>query len=368
MNFFQLFKTIFKRKDIIIDDLVFRFHHKFSVRVLVICGLIVILREYSSESIDCITEDQQKYSSDLVNTFCWIQQSVEVIKREENSFNRSQTSNEILFKSNIDYINRLHWMGYLFLFQAILFSLPHYLWSSLEKNKTKYLLWNLNDSKITEEKKEIQIQLIVRYLVKNLGNHSFYAFEYISTKIFCFINLILQIVITNQLLRGNFTSLGFALMSSTQTTEESPSLSAIFPRSVVCPVYEFSSEDETQLKFNEKAMKYIICLLPINLIIEKLFLFIWFWYLFLIFLSIFDFIFYLIHFLSKKFRNNYLMSESHVCDGQHLRLISNRISFGDWLLLKILLQNLSPYDFNSIITKFSKKYSLNEPIVSEIDL
>jgi hypothetical protein len=332
------------------------------------CGLIIIIREYSNDSIDCISPDIIKYPSDLINTFCWTQEAFKVFQtipqnNQIDSINRNQSSDPLLTTNN-SYINNFHWLGFLLLIQALFFYLPHSLWLSFEKNKIKCLISRINDDTLPEEKREDQRQTLVRYLVKNLRNHEFYAFQFISFKIINFVNVITQIVISDFFLNGLFISLGFHLFMSNTVSQNNYSVySHVFPRSAICHFHKHS------LNFEDEAdSRNILCLLPINLIIEKIFLLLWFWFFSLSLISALDLISHLFFYISPRIRFLSLKSESHLCDSEQLDLVLRRCKFGDWFLLKILVKNLNANDFRIIICDFSKKYAINQPINSEINV
>jgi hypothetical protein len=325
------------------------------------CGLIIIIREYSNDSIDCISPEVIKYPSDLINTFCWTQEAFKVIPHID-SINRNQSLDPLLTSNS--YINNFHWLGFLLLIQALFFYLPHCLWLSFEKNKIKSLISRINDETLPEEKREDQKQTLVRYLVKNLHNHEFYALQFISFKIINFVNVITQIVISDYFLNGQFIGLGFhLLMSNTVSQNNYSAYSHVFPRSAICHFSKHSFNFDNQTDSRD-----ILCLLPINLIIEKIFLLLWFWFFSLSSISIFDLISHLFFYISPRIRLLSLKSESHLCDSEQLNSVLRRCKFGDWFLLKILVKNLNANDFRIIISDFSKKYAINETINSEINV
>ncbi|XP_054159880.1 innexin inx1-like [Oppia nitens] len=246
----------------------FRIHYKTTVSLLVCLAIIVIIYEYQNDAIDCLSNDPQKYSTNLLNTICWTQESFEVIDSLNLFINNTNRLTNTKLRSN-SYVNNFHWIGFLFSMQALCFYIPHWLWSSMENNKLNTLLSTLMDNKIPEEKKLLQLNSCVRYLLKHMSNHDIYAIKYMSTKMICLLNLIIQIVISNVFLSGHFTGLGFYLLFNLQNSDHKSILSDVFPRTAICR--------QNRLEINDLNNE-ILCLLPINLIIEKLFLFQWFWF------------------------------------------------------------------------------------------
>ena len=352
--------NLFAKRSLTIDDLNCRLNHKWTTSLLVIFGIIVILREYNTDAIDCITSDKHPYrqQSDSVNSFCWLRRTFRSL--DENFKPKNSNHSQSLTGQ---YVNGLHWTGYLFLVQSFFFYMPYLLWSSLENGKISCLVQSLDDKRLPEEKRQLQKQSLVRYLVKNLANHHLFALKFVLIKVLSLTNLIIQIIISDALLANHFTGLGLSISMfiGGQSTE---TMAEVFPRAVICELSQHWSDSPSNGSDNNQ----VICLLPINLITEKIFIFLWFWYLFLIIGFTFDITYYLSNFFSKEIRSMSLLSECHVCDKQHLNIVINRSAFGDWLLLRLLSNNLNAFMFSEIINNLSQKYYNDRPINAEISV
>jgi hypothetical protein len=73
-------------------------------------------------------------------------------------------------------------------------------------------------------------------------------------------------------------------------------VSALFPRVTLC--------DSVQLQIGDRIRYTVQCVLPINMLNEKLFVFIWFWFAFVGICSTLSLIYYLIMFLPSPIRHS----------------------------------------------------------------
>lgn len=362
-------------KSVTIDDLSLRLNCKWTPRLLIGCAIILILREYNSDSIDCIAGHTYRQRSDSVNSFCWLQRTFQLMEPSVSRFDSNvsdgiqETQPELAHR----YVNGLHSTAYLFLIQSLFFYMPALLWILLENGKVKCLAQTLVNPRLPEEKRQMQIQVVVRYFVKKLNKHSIYSVKHFSVKALSLVNLVIQITTIDALLVNRFTGLGLDIYSLNRV-DSRDTLSKLFPRAVICDLSDYWSEgsdsglspsDESTVRANSNR---VICLLPINLMVEKIFIFLWFWFILSLIVTAFDTLFYLSNFLSKKIRFISLMNDCHICDKSPMHAVIDRSSFGDWLLFRLLSHNLNSFDFSEIIAKLANKYSDEQPISAEISV
>lgn len=86
----------------------------------------------------------------------------------------------------------------LFLFQAVMFYIPRYLWKIWEGGKVKMLVMQLNSPILDDEVKRDRKTMLVDYFSLNLHNHNFYAFRFFLCEVLNFVNVIGQIYFTDR--------------------------------------------------------------------------------------------------------------------------------------------------------------------------
>ena len=105
-----------------------------------------------------------------------------------------------------------------------------------------------------------------------------------------------------------------------------------------------------------------LCMLPINVMNEKIFVFIWFWLIFLAIITAFSLIYHLVLFFHPNTLGH--MIKIRVRHNKSLRYILNditkRFKFGDWRLLHILAYNISPLVFGEFLLELDNQIAVKE--------
>ena len=117
------------------------------------------------------------------------------------------------------------------------------------------------------------------------------------------INVILQIMLTDFLLDGRFISYGWEFSYTRRVKDYTNSPNAfepnvediMFPKMSKCNLYLYGPSGDVQT-FDG------ICVLPINMLHDKIFIVLWFWYLLLLILSLASTCYWMIHFFSPSLR------------------------------------------------------------------
>ena len=81
-------------------------------------------------------------------------------------------------------------MFFFFLFQAILFYIPRWLWKNWEAGKIQALMMDLDLGIISEAEKRSKKKLLLDYLYSNLKNHNFWAYRYFFCELLALLNVI----------------------------------------------------------------------------------------------------------------------------------------------------------------------------------
>ena len=87
-------------------------------------------------------------------------------------------------------------------------------------------------------------------------------------------------------LGGEFTTYGFDTVSMTEmkNTERDDPMARVFPKVTKCTFHKFGPSGTVE-KFDG------LCVLPLNIINEKIYVFMWFWFVFLTLITVLNFIF-----------------------------------------------------------------------------
>jgi len=357
----QLFgnlKAFIKPQSCIIDNHVFRLHYKFSVVILVAFSLMVTARQYFGDPIDCISKDD--IPNKLLDTYCWIHTTFSL---EDAWF--KQVGVEVPYPgvdksepgSKKIYHAYYQWVCFVLFFQALFFYVPRYIWKAAEGGKMKSLILKLDTPIMEEGTKKINRGLLVGYLTRNKNSHNSIFGLYCFAEILNLFNLIGQMVMMNRFLGGEFSMYGWKVLSFTEwdwSVRFDPMIK-VFPRLTKCTFHRYGSSGDVQ---RHDAM----CILPINIVNEKIYVFLWFWFCFLFICTVVALIYRLFTVLSPKVRILAIQSQCKIVNNEALKGVVSKLSPGDWFVLDLLSKNLDPLNYCDLINDL---YAIENPKAAE---
>merc|ERR1711994_185052 len=121
------------------------------------------------------------------------------------------------------------------------------------------------------------------------------------------INVVGQIYFMDFFLGGEFTSYGIDVLAMTEEPQEDrvDAMSRVFPKMTKCTFHKFGPSGTVE-KFDG------LCVLPLNIINEKIYVFLWFWFIILTVVSGMQMIYRLIVLMSPRLREMLLKSRSRL--------------------------------------------------------
>ncbi|XP_065582689.1 innexin inx2-like [Artemia franciscana] len=222
--------------------------------------------------------------------------------------------------------NYYQWVPFMLLFQAAFFYMPHYLWKIFENGKVKSLVNGLTSLSISsiDSKTEEKISHLVDYLYNSRSGHKFFGIKYIICESLYLINLFFQIMINNLFLGGGFLTLGFRAINYLNMDPEvrTDPLYITFPRMTKCTFRRYGPSGTLQIHDS-------LCLLAINIINEKIYVFLFFWFFILLILTSIYFLYRLSLIISQSLRRLSIPE------------LKMNVDYGDYLLLSFLKVNIN---------------------------
>lgn len=108
-----------------------------------------------------------------------------------------------------------------------------------------------------------------------------YAIRYWICELLCLVNIIVQMCLMNRFFDGEFWTYGLRLMYMSEKSQEEriDPMVFIFPRVTKCLFHKYGAGGSIQ-------KHDALCILPLNIINEKTYIFIWFWYIILLVLLV----------------------------------------------------------------------------------
>jgi len=165
------------------------------------------------------------------------------------------------------------WVWCFLFFQAFLFFIPHWIWKTWEGGRLKTLVADLNTHVLDPAKKAEHKAAILEYFSPSKeGNwyHNLYAYKYAFCELLNFINILTQVFLIDAYLDNEFSNYGTSILSVSQSRSyyRNDKMNQVFPLMTMCQVSIFG--------FAGNLVPHdALCVLPINILNEKIYIFTW---------------------------------------------------------------------------------------------
>ncbi|XP_023237364.1 innexin inx2-like [Centruroides sculpturatus] len=347
-DIFDSLRALLKVDRVSIDNDVFRLHYKFTVLILIAFSIVVTSRQYLGDPIDCIQNDD--VPERVLETYCWIHTTFTLPEAFHKKVGVDVPHPGIdKYKPGEKrmYHQYYQWVCFVLFLQAILFYVPRYMWKSYEGNRIKNLILELNRP-VPDPNLNTNKHLLALYLYMNLHYHDLYVSFYLICEFLNLGNVVGQMFLINLFLGGEFTKYGIDVIKFSQMEQENRTdpMVIVFPRMTKCTFHRFGSSGDIQ--------RYdALCILPLNIINEKIYIFLWFWFLLLAGLSLLIILYRLIIIVWPYLRYLVLKSRCRLTSDQDLRTVMRKAGLGDWFIIYTLCKNIEPIHFRDVMSELA---------------
>lgn len=134
------------------------------------------------------------------------------------------------------------WVCFVLFFQAVAFYIPRLAWKQLERGRIYAMSSDsFFDLAKNEDKLKKKRKLIVEYFLKSRGTNDTWALKYAFCEILNFVNVIIQIDLTDKFVGRAFSSYGLSLIqfSSQNPLMRSDAMAKTFPTVTKCTFTTF---------------------------------------------------------------------------------------------------------------------------------
>jgi len=351
------------------EGFVSRMHYRWTCLLIMAMCLMVTCPEWIGAEgtyIDCMHGNS--IPDGVINNYCWIKGTFSVPRHYENEdkvgwdvsqvgvgpYNPAKESHDIEVKAYYQ------WVPFVLFLQGLMFYIPHLMYKALEDGKMKNLIGALSRFQLCKEKRCDGASTLAKYLAETRGEYNGYSIRIFLGHSLYLVNVIGQIFFTNYFLGHNFFDYGhlaFMTFFETQGDGEASVMSRVFPRVTKCTFHKYGPSGNIQRHDAQ-------CILPINIINEKIYVFLWFWFILLTVLTSLDLIhhFCLIWFesvrlviLKRKLRRSpkYKVEKLHI----DIPLICRHLEHGDWILYYHLLRNMDSITYAEWLAALTETFA-----------
>ncbi|XP_014260061.1 innexin inx2-like [Cimex lectularius] len=320
-----------------IDSWLFKLY-KLTGIAFVFLSILVSARLYSGHPMVCT--ETKELPEDLINAYCWMNSTFTVsLPKDGHTDNRLTTVGTEFYTTGSvkqKYHKYYQWFSLVLLLLSSLCYLPVYLWNRLERGKLELLILGLDSDAITESVKNARKKNLLHYLIKNLHTHKMYALVFFC----CEVGVLFLIGAQRSFMNSFFEEELFMfyykivldLIIGSKTTR-SNMLSELFPKLTKCTFRMHGPTGELQV-FNS------LCLLPVNIVAEKVFTALWLWLNILLLVSLILLTSRLMAISFSAIRVYALMPKFRNAPQAKIRKLIQLMDFGDFFILKLILRKI----------------------------
>lgn len=342
-------RNYLKTRKVHTDGNVFRLHTTGTVVLLLTFSLLLTTKELVGAPIDCYGSSVPK---NVLDSFCWIESTYSV----KTLFKLSERNTPVypgVGKSQEGVRDRKYhvyyqWVFFLLFGQAICFYVPRWMWKIWEGGKLAAIVTSLDDKSTISQDKGDPRARVVDFLVLSLNRNNWYFVKYLLCELASVVNVITQMLFTDYVLGGGFLSYGSDVVEWHRETQHElvcPTVRS-FPRVGMC---SFTWYGGSGTVVNTEA----VCVLPLNIVNEKVFLVLWFWYILLLITSAFGVVYRLLLATHAPLRCRLL--QARYPGSKSIGDVVRTVSLGDVFLLSLIGQNVNSIVFGDIVNELSHR-------------
>ncbi|KAG7209561.1 hypothetical protein KM043_015638 [Ampulex compressa] len=344
IDIFGAIRSLFKVHRISEDSMIFRLHYRATVALLLTGCLTLACKSISGSPIHC--EASGSVDKIVLETFCWLHTTYSMVQAFNKSIGQSvpypgvsNSKGQGVHGHSYHPLVKQHkyyqWVIFFLLLQAILFYTPRWLWKGWEGGKIHALMMDLDIGLCSEVEKKQKKKMLLDYLWENLRFHNWWAYRYYLCEVLALLNVIGQMFLMNRFFDGAFLTFGIDVLRFLESDQEDrvDPMIYVFPRMTKCTFYKYGVSGEVE-------RHDAVCILPLNVVNEKIYVFLWFWFLFLGLLSFITVLYRIVIIFSPRTRVYLLRLRFRLVRKDAVETIVRRSKVGDWFLLYMLGENL----------------------------
>lgn len=198
-------------------------------------------------------------------------------------------------------------------------------------------------------------KILVDYFTSDYKDvHFYYMAHYIFCEILNFVISVLNIVLLDIFLNGFWSKYIHALATIPNYDWQTWNMmtSRVFPKISKCHMIKYGYSGSTN-------SLDILCILPLNILNEKIFAFLWVWFILMTVLAFLTLIYRAFLIISVRFRWKLIKMQCRFVSSYRIEVNLSDMSFGDWFVLYKVGVNINSLLFRDLVQSlYDRKQSL----------
>lgn len=338
---FGSLKKFFKLSNVETENHIFKLHYKLTFAILLAFCVISTSRQFIGPAIICDTDHANQ---NFINTFCWTSSTFTIPNKFGDGIPHPGVTSFNPQTDQVKHHKYYQWTSLFLLGQAILFYIPHYLWKIWEGNRLKALTSNLKTISLDGDIFETHCQRLCEYFVKNMHHNNSYYFKFVFCEMLNLINVVGQMFLIDWFLNFEFSTYGLDVFNYTESNqnERIDPISNVFPTIAKCSFSKYGPSGTVQTQD-------ALCILTINVLYQKVYIFLWFWFIFLAVISICNLLYRILTSCSHSFRQLIFRIKYGLISRNDTTFLCSKFDIGDWFMLNQIGKNIDAFAFKNLI-------------------
>lgn len=348
--------------------------HRFTAVIFITCSVLVSCKQFLGENIHCMLDGlEEEDDKKLIESYCFMKATFTLSRTEAEESSHLHAHHGVgqgRDDEKDEFHNYYQWVIFVLFLQAMFFYAPYMAWKSMEKGTLKKLLVKIPgigdqaNAAITQIPLDEQVQGLAKYLHHNKDSFNGYAAKFLMCDFANLVNVLVQIYFMDLFLGGEFLSYGMSFLTD-PVDEHHLNMESVFPKVTMCTMPNFGVSGKV---VNHSG----ICTLPVNILSEKIYVFLFFWMMILAVVSVLHCcmeLFTLAFRTLRKFSlGGQLFQIGHSChlSDPGIAKIVKYSSYGSFVMLRQISKNMEPTQFVAVLSALVKylqpNHNLNIPV------
>ncbi|KAF2358623.1 Innexin [Trinorchestia longiramus] len=284
-------------------------------------------------------------NDDVVNTYCWIHSTFTLPRYLHGQGSLPYPGiGQALPDDDVTRHAYYQWVPFVLVFQGLLFYVPHWLWKTWEGKKIQSITAGLSVPILSSKDKKEKLALVRDYINSSINTHNFYAFKFLFCEGLNLVNVACQMLFLDTFFGGAFMTYGTDVIrfSEQDQNDRTDPMIEVFPRITKCTFQLFGPSGSV-------VTHDLMCVLALNVINEKIFVFLWFWFILMIILSCISFLYRSLLFCIPGVRKGLLLRRSQLKYKSTLDRLTSVLQYGDYFLLYLVSKNVEVMAFTELL-------------------
>ncbi|BFG01312.1 innexin inx5 [Drosophila madeirensis] len=387
-------------KSIRIYDAVFTIHSKCTFVMLITCSLLLSARQYFGDPIQCLSDEK---NIEYVRSYCWTmgtyilklpnatgshgqpkvrpsnasaqwhakhpksRSDLRSLVDHDEAYARAAfiaegVGPELPGVSEREYLRYYQWVILLLLVQSLIFIFPSRLWKVWEGQRLKQLCSQVGEALLSDETYNTRRRVLVKYFSTDHEDlHFCYMAKYVFCELLNCVISVVNIIFLDVFLNGFWAKYlqALAAVPFYDWDHWNRVSSKVFPKISKCEVLKYGPSGTVNVMDN-------LCILPLNILNEKIFVFLWCWFLFIAIISGVNILCRLVMLTNKSLREKMIRSQLSFMTKRHVQRALRDLTIGDWFLLMKVSVNVNPMLFGDLMQELCElRTSSSVSIVQE---